>query len=291
MRKRLARILLPALLIASALQAAAQTDDLGRPAAIDRLASGSLYALDEQGSVHAVDFPGGKPAVTGSFRLPVGGAESDIVCAQLGGKDVLFVAANFGLIGQVSIFSTTGQMSKQYWNLPNGVAGIAYDAADSILYVASGRTPEIFGINVLKNGSPVFLAETPGSQRLGPILYDVRENALLVGDLVMGAIYKVDIVSRKAALLFGGLTSPSGMKLSADGSLLFVSDDAARRVVTFTMAQPGSAPKVFAKIPQFRSPSGLAWVDEGLAVSDDGARKLFILSKSGALLAMLPAAH
>jgi DNA-binding beta-propeller fold protein YncE len=291
MHKRLARILLSLLLIASAQRMPAQNDDLGRPVAIDRLGSGSLYVLDEQGAVHAVDFPGGKPAVTGSFRLPSGGAESDIASAQMGGKDVLFVAANFGLIGQVSMFSTTGQMSKQYWNFPNGVAGIAYDAANSTLYVASGRSPEIFRIDVAKNGGPVFLAGTPGSQRLGPILYDARENALLVGDLVMGAIYKVDLASRKAAQLFGGLTSPSGMKFSADGSLLYVSDDAARRVVTFTVAQPGSAPRVFAKIPQFRSPSGLAWVDEGLAVSDDGARKLFILSKSGSLLATLPAAH
>jgi len=108
---------------------------------------------------------------------------------------------------------------------------------------------------------------------------------------VMGIIYKLDIASRKSTVLFGGLSSASAMRFSADGSQLFVADDVARRVVTFSMAQPRSAPRVFAKLPQFRSPSGLAWVGNRLAVSDDGARALFILSMSGSLQATLPAGH
>jgi hypothetical protein len=58
--------------------------------------------------------------------------------------------------------------------------------------------------------------------------------------------------------------------------------------MTYSIAQPKAGPKVFAKLPEFRSPSGLAWVDEGLAVSDDGAKKLFFLSKTGSLQEALP---
>jgi len=132
------------------------------------------------------------------------------------------------------------------------------------------------------------VGETTGSQRLGPVLYDAKDSAVLVGDVVMGAVYKVEIAHRKSSVLFSGLKSPAAMKLSGDGSSLFVADAGARSVVRFSMAQPGSAPVTFAAIPQFRSPSGLAWVGDRLAVSDDGAQALFILSRSGRLDSSVP---
>lgn len=286
MQKRLAQFLLAAFFVVNAQLITAQ-EALGRPVAMDRLAPGSLYVLGAQGVVRAVDFQNGKPAITGTFRLPAGWAGSDIVSAQVSGQNTLFVAANYGLTGEVSMYSTTGNLIRS-WTLRSGVAGIDYDAADSTLYVASGRTPEIFRITMANGSQPEFVAQASGSQRLGPILYDAREKALLVGDLVMGAIYKVDIANHKSSLLFSGLTSPQAIKLSRDGSTLFIADAGARSVLIYSIAQPKAAPRVFAKIPQFRSPSGLAWVDEGLAVSDDGAKKLFFLSKSGSLQDTLP---
>ena len=287
MQKRLAQFFLSALLIASAQLITAQKTELGRPVAIDKLPSGSLFVLGAQGVVRAVDFQNGKPAITGTFRLPSGWAGSDIVSAQVGGQNNLFVAINYGLTGQVSLYSTTGNLIRS-WTLRSGVAGIDFDAADSTLYVASGRTPEIFRITMTNGSQPEFVAEASGSQRLGPILYDAREKALLVGDLVMGAIHKVDIANHKSSLLFTGLTSPQALKLSPDGSTLYVADAGARSIMTYSIAQPKAGPKVFAKLPEFRSPSGLAWVDEGLAVSDDGAKKLFFLSKTGSLQEALP---
>jgi hypothetical protein len=290
MQKKLAQFFLSALFIASAQLITAQNQALGRPVAIDKLPSGSLYVLGAQGVVRAVDFQNGKPAITGTFRLPSGWAGSDIVSAQVSGQNILFIAVNYGLTGQVNMYSTTGNLIRS-WTLRSGVAGIDYDAPDSTLFVASGRTPEIFRITMTNGSQPEFVAEASGSQRLGPILYDTNEKALLVGDLVMGAIYKVDIAHHNSSLLFSGLTSPQALKLSPDGSTLFVADAGARRIVSYSIAQPKAAPRVFAKLPQFRSPSGLAWVDEGLAVSDDGAKKLFFLSKSGSLEDMLPAEH
>lgn len=290
MKKRSARFILAALFIASVQLLSAQNQGLGRPVAIDKLPSGSLYTLGAQGVVHAVDFQNGKPAITGTFRLPSGWAGSDIVSAQVGGRSVLFLSVNYGLNGQVDMCSPTGEII-QFWSLRSGVSGMDYDPATSTLFVASGRTPEIYRISIAKGSQPQFVAEASGSQRLGPILYDARENALLVADLVMGAIYKVDLSHPKSFLLFSGLTSPQALKLSADGSTLFVADAGARDVVTYSIAQPRAPSRIFAKIPQFRSPSGLAWVGDRLAVSDDGARKLFFLSKSGSLEDMLPAEH
>lgn len=287
MQKRLTQFFLSTLLIASAQLTTAQNAALGRPVAIDKLPSGSLFVLGAQGVVRAVDFQNGKPAITGTFRLPSGWAGSDIVSAQVGGQSILFVAVNYGLTGQVSLYSTTGNQIRS-WTLHSGVAGIDFDAADSTLYVASGRTPEIFRITMANGSQPEFVAEASGSQRLGPILYDAREKALLVGDLVMGAIHKVDIANHKSSLLFTGLTSPQALKLSPDGSTLYVADAGARSIMTYSIAQPKAGPKIFARIPEFRSPSGLAWVDEGLAVSDDGAKKLFFLSKTGSLQETLP---
>jgi DNA-binding beta-propeller fold protein YncE len=278
---------LSALFIAGAQLIAAQNEALGRPVAIDKLPTGSLYTLGAQGVVHAVDFQNGKPAITGTFRLPTGWAGSDIVSAQVNGQNVLFLSLNFGLNGQVSMVSPTGSMIRS-WSFRNGVAGIDYDSGSSTLFVASGRTPEVFRVDVSKNTQPQSIAEASGSQRLGPILYDPQVNAVLVGDLVMGAIYKVDMSSHKSSLLFSQMTSPQAMKLSPDGSSLYVADAGARRILTYSFAQPKAPAKVFAKIPQFRSPSGLAWVDDQLAVSDDGARKLFILTKSGSLDSALP---
>jgi hypothetical protein len=288
MQKRLAQFFLSALFIVNAQLATAQGAALGRPVAIDRLAPGSLYVLGAQGVVRAVDFQNGKPAITGTFRLPSSWAGSDIVSTQVGGQNILFVAANYGLTGQVSMYSATGNLIRS-WTLRSGVAGIDYDAASSTLFAASGRTPEVFRIAMANGSQPEFVAEASGSQRLGPILYDPREKALLIGDLVMGAIYKVDIANHKSSLLFTGLTSPQALKLSPDGATLFVADAGARKIVTYSIAQPRTPARVFATSPQFRSPSGLAWVDQGLAVSDDGAKKLFFLSKNGSLENMLPA--
>lgn len=288
MKKALALFSLAALFITSTQLITAQNQALGRPVAIDRLAPGSLFVLGAQGVVRAVDFQNGEPVITGTFRLPAGWAGSDIVSAQVGGQSTLFVAANYGLTGQVSMYSPTGNLIRS-WTLRSGVAGIEYDAADSTLYAASGRTPEIFRITMSKGSQPQFIAEASGSQRLGPIVYDAREKALLVGDLVMGAIYMVDIANHKSSLLFSGLTSPQALKLSRDGSTLLVADAGARRIVSYSIGQPRALPRVFAKIPQFRSPSGLAWDDESLAVSDDGAKKLFFLSKNGSLENSLPA--
>ena len=288
MQKRFAQFILSAFLLASAQLAISQHHGLGRPVAIDKLPSGSLYVLDAQGEVHAVDFPGGQPVVTGSFHFNKEWASADIVSAQLNGQNVLFLAANYGQTGEISLYSVTGQLLKPSWTLPGGVSSLAYDADHSILYAASGHTPEIMRIDVNGNTGPELLARTPGSQRLGPILFDAKHNALLAEDLVLGAIYKVDISQRKATFLCGGLRSASAMRFSADGSLLFVSDDVSEDVLTFSMAQPKSAPRIFAKLPQFSSPSGLAWAGDRLVVSDDGARKLFFLSRSGSLVDTLP---
>jgi DNA-binding beta-propeller fold protein YncE len=288
MQNRLTQIVLSAFFLASAQITNAQSPALGRPVAIDKLPSGSLYVLDAQGAVQAVDFPAGKPAVTGSFQIPRAWTPSDIVSAQFNGQSELILAVNYGLLGKIVLYSATGALQKPSWTFLNGVAGIAYDPSSSTLYVASGRTSEIFRIDLTKNAEQDFLAATTGGRRLGPMLFDARDNALLVADEVMGTIYKVDIAHRNSAVLFGGLNDPSALKLSADGATLFVADAGARRIVTFSMAQPRSAPRVFAKLPQFRSPSGLAWVGDRPAVSDDGARKLFILSGSGSLQATLP---
>jgi hypothetical protein len=288
MQKRWAQFLLSAFCIASTPFLAAQNQELGRPVAIDKSPSTSLYVLGAQGVVHAVDFLNGRPVITGNFRLPSGWAGSDVVSAQVDGRNVLFLSVNYGLTGQIRMYSPVGNLIRS-WALRSGVSGIDYDAASSTLFVASGRSPEIFRISISKDSQPEFVAEVTGSQRLGPILYDARENALLVGDITMGAIYKVDISHPKSFLLFGGLASPQALKLSADGSILFVADAGARDIVTYSIAQPRAAPKIFARIPRFRSPSGLAWAGERLVVSDDGARKLFILSKNGSLEDMLPA--
>lgn len=288
MRKRLAQIALTAFLLASARQITAQSRSIGLPVAIDKLPSGSLFVLDGRGEVHAVDFPGGKPVVTGSFPLPSGWTASDIAAAQWNGQDVLFVAVNYGLTGRVALFSTTGSLLKPFWSLPNGAAGIAYDASSSTLYVASGRTPEIFKIEVSKNAGPRLVARTPGSQRLGPLLFDAKDNALLVGDFVMGIVYKLDLARRGSTVLCGGLSSPTALKLSPDGTSLYVSDDMARKVVAISMVQPKSHPRDFANLREFRSPSGLAWVGDRLAVSDDGAHRLFFLTKGGSLEEALP---
>ena len=287
MQKKLAQFFLPALLIASAQLITAQKAELGRPVAIDKLPSGSLFVLGAQGVVRAVDFQNAKPAITGTFRLPSGWAGSDIVSARVGGQSTLFVAVNYGLTGQVSMYSTTGTLIRS-WTLRSGVAGIDYDGSESTLYVASGRTPEIFRITMANGSQPEFVAEASGSQRLGPIVYDARDKALLVGDLVMGVIYKVEIANHKSSLLFSGLTSPQALKLSQDESTVYIADAGARSILTYSIAQPKAASKVFSKLPQFRSPSGLAWVDQGLAVSDDGAKKLFFLSKTGSLQEALP---
>ena len=73
MQMKLAQFVLTAFLLASAQQITAQNRMVGEPVAIDKLPSGSLYVLDSHGAVHAVDFPGGKPAVTGSFHFPPAG--------------------------------------------------------------------------------------------------------------------------------------------------------------------------------------------------------------------------
>ena len=288
MQKKLTQFFLSALFIASTQLISAQNEALGRPVAIDKLPSGSLYVLGAQGVVRAVDFQNGKPAITGSFRLPPGWAGSDIVSAQVNGQNVLFIAVNYGLTGQVNMYSTTGNLIRS-WALRSGVAGIDYSASDSTLFVASGRTPEIFRIAVTNGSQPTFVAEASGSRRLGPILYDSNENALLVGDLVMGAVYRVDIAHHNSSLLFTGLTSPQALKLSPDRATLFVADAGHDKSCLTPLPSQERHRKVFAKLPRFRSPSGLAWTDEGLAVSDDGARKLFFLSKTGSLEDTFPA--
>jgi hypothetical protein len=288
MRIGVARFMVAALVLAGAQSIAAQGNALGRPVAIDKLPTGSLYVLDALGAVHAVDFPGGKPAVTGTFTLPTGWAGSDIVSAQKSGSTVIFVAVNFGLIGQVCQFTSSGSLTKT-WTLRNGIAGIAYDPASSTLFVASGRTAEIFRIGVADGSGPLFVAEATGSQRLGPLVYNAKDNSVLVGDVVYGNIVRVDIGARKSSILFRGLTSPQALKFSVDGSTLYVADAGAKKVMTLAMAQPGSAPKLFAAIPQFRSPSGLTLVGDQIAVSDDGANELFILSGNGSLQGALPA--
>jgi len=73
MQKKLAQFFLSALFIASAQLITAQNQALGRPVAIDKLPSGSLYVLGAQGVVRAVDFQNGKPPSRApSACLPVG---------------------------------------------------------------------------------------------------------------------------------------------------------------------------------------------------------------------------
>jgi sugar lactone lactonase YvrE len=112
----------------------------------------------------------------------------------------------------------------------------------------------------------------------------VPNRRLLIGDLGTGQVFEFDLESRKSRVLSRVFQSPQALLISATSDVLYVADASRRKIYVIDLKRKNTPPKVFSALAEFRSPSGLARLEDGrIIVSDDEAGKLFVLSQNGEL--------
>jgi DNA-binding beta-propeller fold protein YncE len=128
-----------------------------------------------------------------------------------------------------------------------------------------------------------------GASRLGPLVFDAAKKKLYLGDVEGGQIVELDIATKRSQIISRSFSSPQALLVSSDGGLLYVADSSRKRIYALDLQHPEVPPKPFSTIGGLKSPSGLARLDDGrIVVSDDSAEKLFVLSRTGALVSTYP---
>lgn len=278
-------------LVVCAMTLIARSDrPLNRPVSLDKIEGGDLFVLDASGTVARLSILDKSLSIKGSFKLPVDAYPTDLVSAKLFSEPTLLISSNNQKQAFVSQYSLDGKL-KNSWGLWNSISGLDVDYNAHIIYVANSAEPEIYQIVLHQSykSSPAFVASVDGAKQIGPLVCDVKNGRLLLGDISNGKILEFNLKTRKSRILSEDFGSPQALLISPSSSFLYIADAAKKKIFTLDLSQPKARPKVFAALTGFRSPSGLARLDDGrLVVSDDEAGELFILSTTGVLEFTVP---
>lgn len=248
----------------------------------------TLLALDPLRGIFEVR-PEGPP-----MRIVVGDLVPyraiDFTSALLNGKECVVVSlvlrASDAALAKIAQYSLDGRLVAQ-WVMPKGrvlSAGVAVDPKQHVAYIANARRPEIYTLELQE--SPARLRQFAGLRDagvLGPLILDERRHRLLVGDVVNGAVYSIDLATRRVALLTALGGEPAALAIDGTGERLYVADAAGERI-QMVLLQTGAV-STFAMPSELREPRGLAVApDGGVWVGDAETGTLLLLSDTGALL-------
>lgn len=290
-------VLLTLILLSPPLTIGQNATGLRKPIALDKIDGGDLFALDASGAVLRLKASGQTLAASGSFRLStlVSSAPTDLVSAKLFGQPTLLVTTNNQKSGFLSQYSVDGALQNT-WTFRGLVVGLDVDYNSHIVYVAAYNTPEIYGVNLQASNAqaqqqrlgPVFVGSVLGARHLGPLAVDLTRSCLYLGDVETGQVFQFDIKTHKSRVIARHLSSPQALLLSSDSSSLYIADALGRKVYILDLTQANATPKIFSALAQFRSPTGLAKLEDGrVVVADDQAGMIFILSQKGTVQSTL----
>jgi hypothetical protein len=259
-----------------------------RPIAMDKIESGDLYVLGLSGHLYRLRTQIGGMSLITQVDLPGAVYPVDLTSAKLNNQAALFVSYNNEQFGAVSRYSIDGKI-EHTWFLRSGVAGVDIDYVTQTLYVASSDSGEISSINLKNNDAPKYIASILDARKLGPLVLHVPKRLLFAADIETGNIYEANLATKKTRLFAPRMGLPQAMLVLEDQNILLVADSAGRRIYSIRLNEPTTHATVWAALPDFRSPSGLARLaTDQIAVSDDSTGKLFALSMDGRLLYSYP---
>jgi DNA-binding beta-propeller fold protein YncE len=255
------------------------------PVAIAALPSGTLVVLGKRGRLSLIDSNSGRVTLlkdTLGYFSP-----ADMAAARMGNVDSIFVALydTVGRPGLLAKYSLEGSQL-QTWNARATFAGVAVDPIHQTVYIGDAITGEISSLSMDENSSgPSFLAEVSGVTRLGPLAVDAAGQRLFAADVGEGAIYVVDLRSRKSRRLASGMGEPAALTYDADHQRLFVAD--ASRHCIWQISTNSLKPKVsiFSSAPELREPRGITLdAQHSVWVADHAAIQVFKLSPDGLIV-------
>ena len=258
---------------------------LRAPIALDRLPSGDLFALTQSDGVYRFHENSTTLSKVGYFTLPVEYRPSDLVSALVNKQPALFVAYLALGGGYVSQFRPDGGVVAT-WGTQHMPGGLDFDPRTDTIYVATYDSAEVYSTSIRdRSGLLKYCGSIFGARQLGPVIVDTSRDQLLVAELQDGRIYSFSLKSHQSRLIASGLGSPQALLLSPDGQYLFFADSARGKIYRLGLSKPNAVPSVFSSSPVFKEPVGLAFLSSGyIAVADERANSLFIISPSGSLV-------
>lgn len=260
------------------------------PVALTVLNSGEILILDSQqgvfwyrsesrkatlafngfGIYDGVDFSSGKIGV-GEFVFVSKVARSQSIGARV---------VQYDLLG-----NRKGEWVLSPWK--GRCSGVAVDPSTLTGYVASPGSSEVLSFDLRKPGSALVpLGKIPKSIALGPMILDGKRRRLLVADDGLGKIITLALDTGRSDILATEVGEPLALAIDVKSDELFIADSLHKQVLSMSLAQGNNGKVgVFAKLKEFREPSGLAIAsDGGVWVGDSWARALFLFSRDGKLV-------
>lgn len=293
-KARLVAIILLSPLLASA-QTFSQQSQHKRPVAVGKMIGGDLFVLDASGRVLRLKVTAQGLASAGAFSLSPPLSPTDLVSAVPFGQPVVLVTTDNQKSGFLTQYSLEGRVEKT-WIFPRLVLGLDVDRNANIAYVTAYDLPVVFRIRLQQPEAqshqslePEFVGEILGARGLGPVTVDLSRGRLYLGDIEAGKIFQLDLKTNRSKVIATKLASPQALLMSSDGNRLYIADASQRKVYVLDLQTPGSAPRVFSSLHQFRSPTGLAALEDGrIVVADEQAGALFVLTQQGTMQSVFP---
>jgi DNA-binding beta-propeller fold protein YncE len=255
--------------------------NLSGPVAIGIGSTDYGLVLDRDGHVTELDVTTGRRGKT-VVSLPAAYSMIDVGAGVAGGVAGCLTVTRespnqFGS-WLVALFGKPQWLWRQ---LSGAYTGCVVDNVHNRILVAAAATNDIAEVNYsdgTKGLRPRYYLSLPGMKRAGPIAINANGTRLWVADLEDSKIVRVDLMKR---------TIDATISIDADiraiavdrEERVYIADSAGRQVLS--VDNEGAARR-YAKLPEFKEPSGVAVDSKGRVwVCDQQARAVFLVSAGG----------
>jgi DNA-binding beta-propeller fold protein YncE len=252
---------LVSLAILSSVTAAGQQADLRlvlkvpNAVAVDGLPEVGYYVLAADNAVYRYAKVGSDLQFVGRFSLQgtAKGIDLTFVRDDTQGTVVVTQWDDKLHLGFVYRYSPEGKVIQKWSTLRHIPTGLVYDPTSHLVYFATADSNELYAAD-LQGGSHQ-LCEIRGAVQIGPITLDVERHLIYAADRE-GALFVVDLHSKKVTRLSLSFGLASALRLDGKNQKLYVADNVQRKIYVVDLSTQNN--RVIVDSAQIKSPSGLA---------------------------------
>lgn len=277
-------------LVALALPAMFADDaTLRRPVGVCAFADGAVFALQEDGALVRVARQNAAKTVAG---IPWTHSPVDLACSEVDGQRTVFVVTTGlragtggGSQSQNSVLYAydlrSGKLASSPYN-NRRLSSIVADNPRKRLLLADLTQAEILSVDVVTRSLSRLAAGALPTRRPGCLAIDASGGMLLLGDMLDGGLYLLDLQGKKSRTITQAFGDIRGIAMEVGGTQAYIADGVKGAVWKVQLGKSGNAaaPQRLSGGGGLRRPSGVALVSASeIVVSDTLAGKVVWLAK------------
>src|SRR5262249_28030644 len=220
----------------------------------------------------------------GTFALHDPASPIDITFARVGHEESVLVTQWFQGTSHGSIYqyAPEGKVLKAC-NLLHIPTRIVFDPASQQIYFGTYDTNELYKVDI-DEGRTHEICSIPNAVGLGPLALDSERQMLYAADK-QGAIFAVDLQSKRVTQLRTSFAYPAALLFHSSTKSLYVADQVQRKV--YALSTSTQRAQVVVKSAQIQGPSGLAaGPGDSLVISDKRSGSVLVMRVTAGMIPM-----